>query len=144
MRSPVARSSCWARARHQLARVLSRPSGSCKQVAARNGPQAAFQQRRAVGAAILAAAPGKDRHGFIAGHSALPSDRRAAAPMWGAFTVGATPTWLGIARLCRVRAALGGHPCDKAPADPPTGGSSFARPSNSTLQPTSEAVTGVR
>ena len=128
---------------NQLARLLSRPSGSREQVAAQCGasghapPAARCWYRPRCGRAP------NEVPDISGGLSAPRSDGRAAATE-GVRSVPAPgrPGW-DCTELSESRRS-GGDSFDTAATDTPIADGSFDRPSNSTLQPTSGAVTGVR
>ena len=84
-----------------------------------------------------------ERAGRLVGRSALPSDRPCRCDRLDAVSRRCSDDLTGIGRLCRGRAALGGDSCEGAADGQPSGEGSIARPSNSTLQPTSGAATGL-
>ena len=142
MRCSVVRSSCSGSRGNELIRVLSRPSGSPDQVAARSrasgrvSSAARCWHRPRCGRARM-----KFRVSRTPQRPAVRGSCRSDGCGWVHRPSLRRPG--RIAESCQGRAALGGDPGDRVLADQQTGDGWFVRPSNRTLQPTSEAVTGV-
>ena len=144
MCSPVVRSRC---ARTSAAtswrRCFAGRSGGASRSQPDAEPPAAFQQRRAVDAGIGAAAPRTTVPGVSAAAALYSPAGRVAATGWVQSRLVLLLTWLGSHGAVGT-APLWGRFVRHGSCELAVWRSSVARPSNSTLQPTSEAVTAAR